>query len=784
MGPVKNGGVGTASYLLAKALGATDHDVTIFFSSPEVYQNPSFGFWRYFYHELNVDLRWIDPAPFPLEQGHGYASRAMEVYIQLRTLDFDVIIFPEMHGLAHYCLQAKHAGTAFHHTQILVMFHGPTSWAVRHNQGLPTQLADLSLDFMEKTSCLMADQVFFATNHAQQVALEMGYIKPDQDAKVAIYPFDQGKRSKIRPQRFEEICFFGRIETRKGIQTFLDAILKIRTQLQKQEIRVRLLGSLGTICGEPAADHLKKWMLKNQFFITIENSMNREEALADLRRGKSLVILPSLAETMGYTLIECIENQIPFACSDIEPFLEVLQEFKVTAQVTFPGEDPEALSSHLRRRLASPQRPIEFDRRLFAKTAKRWVSLIENAAQKKPKSSLKAKVFRQNYSLCIPFHNRPEYLAEILETVSSMTRKPMEIIVHDDASSANSRKALLQLQKKSQDRPFKVLRSPRRKGPSHARNCLAKAAVGDYLFFLDDDNLPVQDLFLELDKVISRQAPDVIVGALMKFNGPFDLENMVPHQPARMWFPIGRDFSMNLFQNLIGDANFCIRRSFYETLGGFDETFSTSEDHEFLLRASLQDARIEFVPDPLIYYRLHDNHHSDSANNHQALLKLHRKIDQVYFQSSFHQTLKLMLAWTYQKEIIAGPPAGISGFFGLKMPRLHPLTAENKVSLNQFAKCLAGDFEIGKSALRVQLQTSKSPKKNVRFKGGIFKLQTWAAKEISLWTNAEDPPRPNPCRRKYSYFRNPFESAPEPVHGREKCRDFHHKNRVNGKVTF
>ena len=99
-----------------------------------------------------------------------------------------------------------------------------------------------------------------------------------------------------------------------------------------------------------------------------------------------------------------------------------------------------------------------------------------------------------------------------------------------------------------------------------------------------------------------------------------------------------------------------------------------------------------------------------------------------------------MLAWTYQKEIIAGPPAGISGFFGLKMPRRHPLTAENKVSLNQFAKCLACDFEIGKSTLRIQLQTSESAQKNVRFKGGIFKLQTWAAKEFSLWTNVEDPP--------------------------------------------
>jgi hypothetical protein len=84
-------------------------------------------------------------------------------YHHLKKLKYDRIIFTEMYGAGFYCLKAKQSGLEFQNTELWVIFHGPSIWHLRNNEALPTQLQQLSTNYMEAESVALADRVLFAT---------------------------------------------------------------------------------------------------------------------------------------------------------------------------------------------------------------------------------------------------------------------------------------------------------------------------------------------------------------------------------------------------------------------------------------------------------------------------------------------------------------------------------------------------------------------------------------------------------------------------------------------
>ena len=82
---------------------------------------------------------------------------------------------------------------------------------------------------------------------------------------------------------------------------------------------------------------------------------------------------------------------------------------------------------------------------------------------------------------------------------------------------------------------------------------------------------------------------------------------------------------MGVFQNCFGDANSLVRRSCFESLGGFTEDYGvTHEDWEFHARAVLQGFKLTVVPEFLFWYRVNPESMLRTANsyhNHQRSLR-------------------------------------------------------------------------------------------------------------------------------------------------------------------
>src|SRR4051794_5139151 len=102
------------------------------------------------------------------------------------------------------------------------------------------------------------------------------------------------------------------------------------------------------------------------------------------------------------------------------------------------------------------------------------------------------------FSVIIPTYNRLQLLKEALDSVWRQTFTDYEVIVVDDGSTDGTRDYLESLGDK-----LRFFVQPRR-GPGAARNLAAQHANGEYLAFLDSDDLWFPWTLATFAEVISR----------------------------------------------------------------------------------------------------------------------------------------------------------------------------------------------------------------------------------------------------------------------------------------
>ena len=186
-------------------------------------------------------------------------------------------------------------------------------------------------------------------------------------------------------------------------------------------------------------------------------------------------------------------------------------------------------------------------------------------------------------SVIIPVYNRITFLHAAIDSVLAQSYQPLEIIVVDDGSSCDVFKHLMQY--------HGLLTFIRKEngGLASARNFGSKRARGEFLAFLDDD-----DVFLpeKLDQQISILLGHPEAGLVYSDEYLLDETGRMSQVPMRAkWSPslpsgyIAREFFMKSF---IGVMTVMIRRSIFDELGGFDESLLYNEDDDLWFRIMLK----------------------------------------------------------------------------------------------------------------------------------------------------------------------------------------------------
>lgn len=191
-------------------------------------------------------------------------------------------------------------------------------------------------------------------------------------------------------------------------------------------------------------------------------------------------------------------------------------------------------------------------------------------------------------SVIIPVYNADRFIAEAIESVLVQQPAPVDIICVDDGSTDGSA-AVVQ----SFGAAVRYVRQENR-GPAAARNAAFPYVTGDFVAFLDaDDVYPPEKFARQLAYFDADPTLDIVFGKA-------EYVFMDGSQPERYHFPDGNQTVWNI---LLGAG--LIRSAVFGRIGLFDETLRMGEDLDWYNRAKEQGLRIRTVDERLLYYRQH-----------------------------------------------------------------------------------------------------------------------------------------------------------------------------------
>jgi len=185
-------------------------------------------------------------------------------------------------------------------------------------------------------------------------------------------------------------------------------------------------------------------------------------------------------------------------------------------------------------------------------------------------------------SVIIPSYGGGEYLQRCVDSVLRQTYKEIEVVVVDDngLGTENQIKTASQMEAYKGNPKVKYVCHEVNKNGSAARNTGVKNSSGTYIALLDDDDEFYQDNIETHMSVMTSLGDDYVLTycGLRSFIGDrFDHERH-PSKSGNLLFEVLRH------EVVIGSSTLLIKRSVWEQLGGFDESFRRHQDWEFTAR--------------------------------------------------------------------------------------------------------------------------------------------------------------------------------------------------------
>ncbi len=201
-------------------------------------------------------------------------------------------------------------------------------------------------------------------------------------------------------------------------------------------------------------------------------------------------------------------------------------------------------------------------------------------------------------SVIVPAHNAEQFIERTLQSAARQTYRQIEIIVVDDGSTDATAAIVESLAR--QDSRIHLYRTPNR-GPSAARNFGVSKARGAYLAPLDADDIWLPEK-LAWQFNVMRHAQKT-VGVVYCWSVGIDEDDRILIRNWSNCRESGNVFYALVIEGILGNGSTpLIRRSFFEAVGGYDETLRYGEDWKLYL-ALAAVSEFDVVPHYLTGYR-------------------------------------------------------------------------------------------------------------------------------------------------------------------------------------
>ena len=254
-------------------------------------------------------------------------------------------------------------------------------------------------------------------------------------------------------------------------------------------------------------------------------------------------------------------------------------------------------------------------------------------------------------SIIIPVYNAERYLNQTLESVTNQTYKDIELILINDCSTDNSLGILEEFAQK--DERIKIISNEQNSGAAVSRNNGLAIAQGDYLLFLDADDIYEPDL---AESVLSRALPidaDVVIYNYDRTNGGKKInlkkhkfcseEYFSPEKAAKEIFNFG---PLNAFSK-------CFKRVFVLENGIKFQDLKSCNDVYFTMSALALAKRIVVLDKVLVHYRAdaQGNISSKRGRYYKNVIIAHNAVKENLIEKNKYELYKHSLVKAFKNSI-------------------------------------------------------------------------------------------------------------------------------------
>jgi len=245
-------------------------------------------------------------------------------------------------------------------------------------------------------------------------------------------------------------------------------------------------------------------------------------------------------------------------------------------------------------------------------------------------------------SIVMPVYNTERFLPEAIQSVLDQTFQDFELLIVNDGSPGPVDSIVTHFAD-----PRVILLNQVNMGPSASRNHGVKFSKGEYIAFLDSDDVWERDkLTRQMESFYSTPHASIVYSQRSYIDG-----NGCKVNGYKMTLHDGHILNNLWIDNFICLSSAVLKREVFDSAGLFDESLRMSEDWEFWLRVALKH-RFVACPDELVRYRLHG---SQASNRRMERREVCRHIIRPRFLAShrlsIHPAARLQYFSLHQRRL-------------------------------------------------------------------------------------------------------------------------------------
>jgi teichuronic acid biosynthesis glycosyltransferase TuaG len=257
-------------------------------------------------------------------------------------------------------------------------------------------------------------------------------------------------------------------------------------------------------------------------------------------------------------------------------------------------------------------------------------------------------------TIIMPAYNAAATIADSIESVLKQTYTNWELIIVNDCSTDNTSEIV----KSYANTHIKMLRLNENKGISTARNVGARIASGEYIAFLDSDDvwLP-KKLEIQIKYHLSNPFYMISHTAFEEFNNNKRRGRIWRQMFLRAKRKRGNLLPLLYYNNIVATLTVMMRKTLFIDLGGFDLGIHGCEDLDLWIRIAQCGYKFGYINEILARYRNSLDGISKNVSNYRRTVRKYIR-ERIIDNGMIHQSIKkraiagyyLMFGRLYEKR--------------------------------------------------------------------------------------------------------------------------------------